>query len=101
VTHLGLDLISERDDTIPSIVVWKRKRRSGLRFSSKKDLKGIRLAKLNAKGPGRDLTSVTKTLANPNLSPIEGCAFDLQDCAPGSDGPTLLESVDELDEKRT
>jgi hypothetical protein len=43
---------------------------------------------------------VKKTIAYPNWSPSEICASDLHNCTPRLGGPSLLESVDELEEER-
>jgi hypothetical protein len=89
----------ECDESINATGTKKKRRRSGLRYSSKKVLDRSRLKRL-AKAGGCDLTSVTRTLSFPSLVPSELCAGDIHAFALlACDSPVLV-SIDESDEGR-
>jgi hypothetical protein len=84
--------MNEGDESIPSTVTRKKKRGSGFRYSSKKDLVRSRLKRRNAKAGGSELSSVKKALSYPSeLS---------SGCATGLDGPDYLDRVEEHDGER-
>jgi DNA-binding transcriptional MerR regulator len=57
--------MNEGDEFIPSIVTRKKRRGSGFRFSSKKDLECSKL-KRTARASGSELASVKKALSYPS-----------------------------------
>jgi hypothetical protein len=92
--YLEIEQMNEGDDTLFSTVTQKKKRRFGLKFSTKKALKHSWLARLTAKARGSDLTSMTKALVFSDRTSSERCIADLQDCS------TLLEHVHEIEEEK-
>jgi DNA-binding transcriptional MerR regulator len=57
--------MNEGDESIPSTVTRKKRRGSGFRFSSKKDLERSKL-KRTARAGGSELASVEKALSYPS-----------------------------------
>jgi hypothetical protein len=82
--------MNEGDETIPSMVTRKRKRRSGLKFSSQKTLKQSRQARLTSKARCCNLFSETKVITFLDSLSSERGTTDLHDCSTGSDGQTLF-----------
>jgi hypothetical protein len=72
--------MNDFDESIPSMVTWKKKRKVGLKFSTKNALKGSREARLTAKARGCDFSSATKKLAFTDRLTSEGCIIDLKGC---------------------
>jgi DNA-binding transcriptional MerR regulator len=80
--------MNEGDGSILSKVTRKKRRGSGFRFSSKKDLERSKLMRA-AKSRGSELASVTKALTYPLAQSSNGVH--------GSGGPVCLEVVKEKD----
>jgi DNA-binding transcriptional MerR regulator len=80
--------MNEGDGSILSKETRKRKRGSGFRYSSKKDLERSKL-KRAAKSRGSELASVTKALSFPFAQSSSGIN--------GSGGPISLDIVNEQD----
>jgi DNA-binding transcriptional MerR regulator len=80
--------MNEGDGTILSRETRKKKRGSGFRYSSKKDLERSKLKKA-AKSRGSELASVTKALSYPRAQSSGGVS--------GLGGPFCLEGVKEQD----
>jgi hypothetical protein len=93
--------MSEADGTIPTTMTRKRKKGSGLKYSTKKALEHFRLSKERAKGRVLELGSVKKALTYPSALLSEIGVVDLADCPAGSFGQLSLYSVDEHQEERT
>jgi hypothetical protein len=93
--------MSEADGSIPTTVTRKRKRGSGLKYSTKKALERSKLSKEKAKGRGFELGSVRKALTYPCELLSEIGVVDLAECSTGSFGQLSLHSVDEHQEVRT
>jgi hypothetical protein len=87
-SHDILEQMNEGGGSIPSREARKKKRGSGFRYSSKKDLERSKL-KRAAKTRASELASVTKALSYPRAQSSGG--------ASGSDGPLRLEGVQEQD----
>jgi DNA-binding transcriptional MerR regulator len=85
-SQVCLEQMNEGDGSILSKETRKRKRGSGFRYSSKKDLERSKL-KRATKSRGSNLASVTKALSYP-------CALS-SGGVPGSGGPFCLEVVKE------
>jgi hypothetical protein len=83
-----LEQMNEGDGLIPSRETRKKRRRSGFRYSSKKDLDRSKL-KRAAKTRASELASVTKALSYPRAQSSGGVS--------GSGGPFCLEGVKEQD----
>ena len=83
----------EGDEAIVSTAVRKKKRRSRFRFSSKKVLQRSRVKRETSKVGGNQFDSVTKALS----FTCEIGDNKYHDCAPGSNLPTSLDCVVELD----
>jgi hypothetical protein len=83
-----IEQMNEGGGLILSMETRKRRRRSGFRYSSKKDLERSKL-KRAAKTRASDLTSVTKALSYPRAQSSGGVS--------GSGGPFCLEGVKEQD----
>jgi hypothetical protein len=73
--------MSDLDDTIPSTMTWKKRKRSRLKFSTKKALKRSREARLTTKARSDGFSCVTKKLAFTNRLNSESCTIDLQGCS--------------------
>jgi hypothetical protein len=80
--------MNEGGGLIPSREARKKRRGSGFRYSSKKDLDRSKL-KRSAKTRASKLTSVTKALSYPRAQSSGGIS--------GSGGPLYLEGVKEQD----
>jgi hypothetical protein len=81
--------MNEGDEPLPSTETRKRRRGSGFRYSSKKDLECSRVKMRIAKARIFELASVTKALSYPRgLS---------SGCAAGSGGPHCFDIVEEHD----
>jgi hypothetical protein len=93
--------MSEADGSIPTTVTRKRKRGSGLKYSTKKALERSKLSKEKAKGRGFELGSVRKALTYLCELLSEIGVIDLAECSTGSFGQLSLHSVDEHQEVRT
>jgi hypothetical protein len=93
--------MSEADGSIPTTVTRKRKRGSGLKYSTKKALERSKLSKERAKGKVLELGSMKKALTYPSAFLSEIGVVDLADCSAGSFGQLSLHSVDEHQEERT
>jgi hypothetical protein len=93
--------MSEADGSIPTTVTRKRKRGSGLKYSTKKALERSKLSKEKAKGRGFELGSVRKALTYPCELLSERGVVDLAECSTRSFGQLSLHSVDEHQEVRT
>jgi hypothetical protein len=83
-----IEQMNEGGGLIPSRETRKRRRRSGFRYSSKKDLERSKL-KRAAKTRASELASVTKALSYPRAQSSGGVS--------GSGGPFCLEGVKEQD----
>jgi hypothetical protein len=83
-----LEQMNEGGGLIPSRETRKKRRRSGFRYSSKKDLDRSKL-KRAAKTRASELASITKALSYPRAQSIGGVS--------GSGGPFCLEGVKEQD----
>jgi hypothetical protein len=83
-----LEQMNEGGGLIPSRETRKKRRRSGFRYSSKKDLDRSKL-KRAAKTRASELASVTKALSYPRAQSSGGVS--------GSGGPFCLEGVKEQD----
>jgi hypothetical protein len=83
-----LEQMNEGGGLIPSREARKKRRGSGFRYSSKKDLDRSKL-KRSAKTRASKLTSVTKALSYPRAQSSGGIS--------GSGGPLYLEGVKEQD----
>jgi hypothetical protein len=92
-----LEQMSEVDGPGPTMVIRKRKRGSGFRYSTKKALEHSKLSKEAAKGRVLELGSVKKALTYPIELLSEIGVVDFGDC---STGPTSLHSVDENEAER-
>ena len=92
--------MSEADGSIPTAVTRKRKRRSGLRYSTNKALEHSKLLKEKAKGRGLELESVMKALTYPCELLSEIGVFDLAECSIGSFGQLFIYLVDKHQEVR-
>ena len=90
--------MSEADGSIPFTVTRKRRRGSGLRYSSRKVLQRSRLRREAAKGRVLELGSVRKALSYPIDLLSEIGVVDLGDC---SSGPASLYFVDENEVEKT
>jgi hypothetical protein len=95
-----MEQMNDLDDSIPSTVTRKRRRRSGLKFSTEKALKCSREARLTAKARGHDFSSVTKNLAFSDRLLNERCTADLQDDSSETDGPEFLEPIEKIEEDK-
>jgi hypothetical protein len=84
--------MSEANGTIPTMVTRKRKRGSGIKFSTKKALERSKLSKEIAKGRVLELGSVKKALTYPINLLCEIGVVDLGDC---STRPASLHSINE------
>jgi hypothetical protein len=82
--------MDEGDESIESTETRKKKRRSGFRYSSKKELERSRVKRRTAKVVGIQFESVTKALSYP--SEIGDIVH--HDCAAGSSLPPCLDSAD-------
>jgi hypothetical protein len=82
-------------------VTRKQKRRSGLKYSTKKALERSRLSKERTKGRVLELGSLRKALTYPSALLSEIGVVDLADCSAGSFGQLSLHLVDEHQEERT
>jgi hypothetical protein len=83
-----LEQMNEGGGLIPSRETRKKRRRSGFRYSSKKDLERSKLTRA-AKTRASELASVTKALSYPRAQSSGGVS--------GSGGPFCLEGVQEQD----
>jgi DNA-binding transcriptional MerR regulator len=84
--------MNEGDESIPSTVTRKKRRGSGFRYSSKKDLERSKVKRRIAKANGSDLASVIKALSySRELS---------SGCAARSGSPHCLDIVEEHDGER-
>jgi hypothetical protein len=92
--------MNDLDDSISSTVTRKRRRRSGLKFSTEKALKRSREARLTTKARSYDFSSVTKNLAFSGRLSSERCTVDLQADSSKMDGPEFLEPVEEIEEDK-
>jgi hypothetical protein len=93
--------MSEADGMIPTTVTRKRKRGSGLKYSTKKALERSKLLKERAKGRVLELGSVRKALTYPSALLSGMGVVDLADCSAGSFGQLSLHLVDEHQQERT
>jgi hypothetical protein len=93
--------MNEGDESIPFSETWRRKRRSGFRYPSKKELERSRFLRRIAKAGGSKFTSVTKALSYPSALSSEISISNQHECAAGSGGPPLLQPIDELEDDRT
>jgi hypothetical protein len=89
--------MSEADGMIPTTVTRKRKRGSGLKYSTKKALERSKLLKERAKGRVLELGSVRKALTYPSALLSGMGVVDLADCSAGSFGQLSLHSVERTD----
>ena len=92
--------MNEADGMFSTMVIGKRKRRSGFRYSTKKELEHSRLSKKTTKGEIFDFASVRKALTYSSALLNEIGVIDLRDCSTGLIGPASLHSVDENEEER-
>jgi hypothetical protein len=83
--------MNEGDESLPSTKTKKKRRGSGFKYSSKKDLECSRVKKRTAKAGISELAFVTKA-----LSYSRGLSSG---CAAGSGGPHCLDIVEEHDEE--
>jgi DNA-binding transcriptional MerR regulator len=83
--------MNEGEESIPSTVTRKKRRGSGFRFSSKKNLERSKLNRI-ARASGSELASVKKALSYPSTL-SSGSAV-------GSGGPHCLDRVEEHDGER-
>jgi hypothetical protein len=86
----------EGDVSIESTETIKKKRRSGFRYSSKKELERSKVKRRTAKVVGIQFESVTKALSYPS----ESGDIVLHDNSAGSSFPPCLDSVEEHDGDR-
>lgn len=91
--------MNDFDETIP-LTVTRKKRKFGLKFSTKKALKRSREARLVAKARGYDFSSTAKKLAFINRLSSERCIADLKDCLSETICPEMLEPVEENEEEK-
>jgi hypothetical protein len=91
--------MNECDESINATGSRKKKRGSGFRYSSKKELDRSRLRRL-AKARVCEVKSVTRTLCYPSLIPSEVCICDLHGTATTSFESPILASIGEFDEER-
>jgi hypothetical protein len=85
--------MNEGDVSIESTETRKKKRRSGFRYSSKKELDRSKVKRRTAKVVGVQFESVTRALSYPS----ESGGIVLHDSAAGSCFPPCLDSVEEHD----
>jgi DNA-binding transcriptional MerR regulator len=83
--------MNEGEESIPSTVTRKKRRGSGFRFSSKKNLERSKLKRI-ARASGSELASVKKALSYPSTLSSGSAA--------GSGGPHCLDRVEEHDGER-
>jgi hypothetical protein len=88
--------MNEGDESNPSMETRKRKRCSGFRYSSTKDLERSRLKRRTAKEAVSQFASIMKALAYPSAL----CPTDNHHHEGGSSGPLYLDRVEEHDGKR-
>jgi hypothetical protein len=91
--------MNDFDETIPSTVT-RKKRKSGLKISTKKALKRSKEVRLIAKARGYDFSSTTKKLAFIDRLSSERCIADLKGCASKTNCPKLLEPIEENEEEK-
>lgn len=77
--------MNDFDETILLMVTWKKKRKAGLKFSTKNAFKGSRVARLTTKARICDFSSVTKKLAFIDRISCERCITDLKGCSSEAD----------------
>jgi hypothetical protein len=85
--------MNEGDVSIESTETRKKKRRSGFRYSSKKEFDRSKVKRRTAKVVGIQFESVTRALSYPS----ESGDIVLHDNAAGSSFPPCLDSVEEHD----
>ena len=95
---MKLEQMNECYESFPSIESRKKKRGSSFRFSSKKVLDCSRLKRL-AKARGCEVTSVTRTLSYPSLTPSEVYFSDFHGSAATSCDSPILVSIDKFEEE--
>jgi hypothetical protein len=86
--------MDELGESVPSTETRKKKRGSGFRYSSKTTIERSRLSKKTAKAGGSKFTTVTKALT---FSSALSSEIDHPNCATGSGGRLLFDSVLETD----
>jgi hypothetical protein len=91
--------MNDFDETIPSTVT-RKKRKSGLKISTKKALKRSKEVRLIAKARGYDFSSTTKKLAFIDRLSSERCFANLKGCASETDCLELLQPIEENEEKK-
>jgi hypothetical protein len=91
--------MNECDESSPAKESRKKRRGSGFRYSSKKELERSRLTRL-AKAKSCEVTSVTRTLCYPSLIPSELCVSDIHGSASTSCDSPVLVSFDKYEEER-
>jgi hypothetical protein len=91
-SELFSEQMNEGDESILSSQTRKRRRGSGFRYSSKKDLQRSKLKRRTAKAGRSELASVTKALLYPRTLPSGSAA--------GSCGPHCFDILEEDDGKR-
>jgi hypothetical protein len=91
--------MNECDESSPAKESRKKRRGSGFRYSSKKELECSKLTRL-AKAKSCEVTSLTRTLCYPSLIPSELCVSDIYGSAATSCDSPVLVSIDEFEEER-
>jgi hypothetical protein len=91
---MKFEQMNDLGESVPSTETRKKKRCSGFRYSSKKALERSKLSKKTAKAGGSEFTTVTKALT---FSSTLSSEIDHPDCASGSSGRPLCDSVLEND----
>jgi DNA-binding transcriptional MerR regulator len=87
--QVNSEQMNEGEESIPSTEVRKKRRASGFRYSSKKDLDRSRVKRLAAKARGIKLDTVTKALSYPGTQSSGSVG--------GSGGPHCLDVLVEDD----
>jgi DNA-binding transcriptional MerR regulator len=87
--QVNSEQMNEGEESIPSTEVRKKRRASGFRYSSKKDLDRSRVKRLAAKARGIKLATITKALSYPGTQSSGSVG--------GSGGPHCLEVLVEDD----
>jgi hypothetical protein len=91
--------MNEGNESFPSTATRKKRRYSGLRYSSKKALEHSRESRRTIIVGGLEFTSVTRALSYPSAQTNGTCFSNHHVFATGSSRSHLLESVEEIHEE--
>jgi hypothetical protein len=91
--------MNEGNESFPSMATWKKRRRSGFRYSTRKARECSRESRRTAIASISECTPISRVLSYPSTQTSETCLSDHSTFATGSGGSHLLESVEELHEE--